>query len=230
MEESNSAPDSVASKPTNPYYHINEVTLSINGASEVISGPTVQSKPPIPSSPPPIYHNEITIPNVENLQARQASTKETKPTESKQKPSIEVKKSKAVDKIHKPVDVPTPKPRTMSDPKSQDATDSNGGVDNRSFEPDNKRASSFGRPNPITNGHSKEKQVLKNGELNSNTEFKPPMKSNGDTDLHEAVNLELVNMDSHRNGLPVKKETEVDIGDPYDEYFVPVNEHRKYMR
>lgn len=27
-----------------------------------------------------------------------------------------------------------------------------------------------------------------------------------------------------------KKETEVHIGDPYDEYFVPVNEHRKYMR
>lgn len=27
-----------------------------------------------------------------------------------------------------------------------------------------------------------------------------------------------------------KKETKVHIGDPYDEYFVPVNEHRKYMR
>lgn len=53
--------------------------------------------------------------------------------------------------------------------------------------------------------------------------------------LHtEAVNLELVNLhkptNGHENGLPHKKDTEVDIGDPYDEYFVPVNEHRKYMR
>lgn len=50
----------------------------------------------------------------------------------------------------------------------------------------------------------------------------------------EAVNLELVNLNKptngHDNGLPHKKDVEVDIGDPYDEYFVPVNEHRKYMR
>lgn len=52
----------------------------------------------------------------------------------------------------------------------------------------------------------------------------------------EAVNLELVNIkkptNGHDNGtkLPVKKDTEVDINDRYDEYFVPVNEHRKYMR
>lgn len=52
----------------------------------------------------------------------------------------------------------------------------------------------------------------------------------------EAVNLELVNLNKHStngkngNGLPLKKDTQVEIGDPYDEYFVPVNEHRKYMR
>lgn len=51
----------------------------------------------------------------------------------------------------------------------------------------------------------------------------------------EAVNLELVNLHKPKNGaghtsLPTKKDTEVHIGDPYDEYFVPVNEHRKYMR
>lgn len=52
--------------------------------------------------------------------------------------------------------------------------------------------------------------------------------------LTEAVNLELVNMNGNgmKNGKSSspKKETEVHIGDPYDEYFVPVNEHRKYMR
>lgn len=238
MEESNSAPDPVASKQPNQYYHINEVTLSINGASEVISGPTVQNnnRPPIPSSPPPIYHNEITLPSVENTPVKQTSpTKpvenKQKPVENKQKPEVDVKQPKAVEKLPKATDVPTPKPRTMNDPKSHDATDSSGGLDNPSFEPDsNKRTSSFGRPTPVTNGHAKEKEVMKNGELNASANLKSPIKSNGDTEMHQAVNLELVNMDPHRNGLPVKKETEVDIGDPYDEYFVPVNEHRKYMR
>lgn len=41
----------------------------------------------------------------------------------------------------------------------------------------------------------------------------------------EAVNLELVNFNKPA-GV-----TKVEIGnDPYDEYFVPVNEHKKYMR
>lgn len=63
--------------------------------------------------------------------------------------------------------------------------------------------------------------------------------------MTEAVNLELINMkpvgssngnaESYDigNGLttiPLKKENDRDIGNPYDEYFVPVNEHRKYMR
>lgn len=33
--------------------------------------------------------------------------------------------------------------------------------------------------------------------------------------------------------LPMKKDSDVEMGrkdDSYDEYFVPVNEHRKYMR
>lgn len=62
----------------------------------------------------------------------------------------------------------------------------------------------------------------------------------------EAVNLELVHMVPYNNGtngsnygipvsgipgIPVKKDAEqVDLSTPYDEYFVPVNEHRKYMR
>lgn len=55
----------------------------------------------------------------------------------------------------------------------------------------------------------------------------------------EAVNLELVNLNKasatngHReNGFtPKKKDTQVEIpNDGYEEYFVPVNEHKKYMR
>lgn len=73
----------------------------------------------------------------------------------------------------------------------------------------------------------------------------------------EAVNLELVNMNPFSasekaameeagsngaanganghggngvNGIPIKKDSAEDVRDPYDEYFVPVNEHRKCMR
>lgn len=54
----------------------------------------------------------------------------------------------------------------------------------------------------------------------------------------EAVNLELVNLNKpisngHReNGYAHKRKetTQVEIGDPYNEYFVPVNEHKKFMR
>ena len=64
----------------------------------------------------------------------------------------------------------------------------------------------------------------------------------------EAVNLELININSNNNAkkptttngkhnnndLPAKKDGDVELGttkdDSYDEYFVPVNEHRKYMR
>lgn len=64
---------------------------------------------------------------------------------------------------------------------------------------------------------------------------------NGNGKPTEAVNLELVNLPSKTTtvvipsrevaSLPAKKETTtVNINDNYDEYFVPVNEHRKYMR
>lgn len=62
----------------------------------------------------------------------------------------------------------------------------------------------------------------------------------------EAVNLELININNNmkkptatngkhnNNDLPAKKDGDVETGttkdDSYDEYFVPVNEHRKYMR
>lgn len=112
---------------------------------------------------------------------------------------------------------------------NQDPED-NPGVDNPGFEDD--------RPKSTFD----DKKPYNNGDLNSSATLglKSPTKS--DDQMTEAVNLELINMKPtndtnglHENGstattIPVKKETEVDLGDPYDEYFVPVNEHRKYMR
>ncbi|EFA04636.2 serine protease P146 [Tribolium castaneum] len=80
-----------------------------------------------------------------------------------------------------------------------------------------------------------------NGDLNSSAMFTSPTKT--EEPLTEAVNLELINLKpagkdvtgAYENGtngmtsIPVKKENDAEIGNPYDEYFVPVNEHRKYM-
>lgn len=113
---------------------------------------------------------------------------------------------------------------------NQDMPENKNGVDNPAFEDDAKK-STFDENKPYNNG-----------DLNSSATLglKSPSKDN-EEQTTEAVNLELINMKPagsngvHENGsnnstIPVKKETEVDLGDPYDEYFVPVNEHRKYMR
>lgn len=110
------------------------------------------------------------------------------------------------------------------------------GVDNPTFVDDENN-------HPVTNGALKStfdnKKPFNNGDLN-NTSATP---NKGESEMVEAVNLELINLKPngkdivgpYENGngftdIPIKKETEVEIGNPYDEYFVPVNEHRKYMR
>lgn len=90
------------------------------------------------------------------------------------------------------------------------------GFDNRAYQHDeadpnhNDSFTSNGAHQNHQNGHTKE--------------------PNGDTKTLEAVNLELINL-TPKNGSK-KKDVEVDMNaaNPYDEYFVPVNEHRKYMR
>ncbi|RZC34106.1 Trypsin, Ehrlichia rpt, Ldl recept a, SEA and/or FXa inhibition domain containing protein [Asbolus verrucosus] len=83
-----------------------------------------------------------------------------------------------------------------------------------------------------------------NGDLNSSTILGLTSPNKNEEPLTEAVNLELINLKpvgkdvtgAYENGtngmtsIPVKKENDAEIGNPYDEYFVPVNEHRKYMR
>jgi hypothetical protein len=48
----------------------------------------------------------------------------------------------------------------------------------------------------------------------------------------EAVNLELVSMRPYTgNNIQTKGQEACEVpADPYEEYFVPVNEHRKYIR
>ncbi|CAH2099568.1 unnamed protein product [Euphydryas editha] len=106
-----------------------------------------------------------------------------------------------------PRDPMRPQHRPPSPPSSPVA------FDNRAYqhdESDPNHNDSFTSNGPHQNGHSKE--------------------PNGDTKTLEAVNLELINL-TPKNGTK-KKDVEVDMNatNPYDEYFVPVNEHRKYMR
>lgn len=116
------------------------------------------------------------------------------------------------------------------------------GVDNPGFHDDDVRL-----PNE-TNGTAKstfdDHKSYNNGDLNSSVGLGLSSPTKNDDQMTEAVNLELINLkptgkdvtgpyEYGANGLdtiPVKKETDVEMGNPYDEYFVPVNEHRKYMR
>lgn len=88
------------------------------------------------------------------------------------------------------------------------------GIDNPSFETDKTDV-----PKPLTNGHTVNQE---NGRHEKDK-------------MAEAVNLELINMkpftNGKENGVPAKKkETTVNMNDTYDDYFIPVNEHKKYIR
>lgn len=113
---------------------------------------------------------------------------------------------------HRPPSPPSP-PLPPSPPSPPlPPTPPSPGFDNRGYQHDDPNHNdSFASNNTQQNGHSKE--------------------FNGDTKTLEAVNLELINLQP-KNGNAKKKDVEVDMNgtNPYDEYFVPVNEHRKYMR
>lgn len=107
------------------------------------------------------------------------------------------------------------------------------GIDNPAFQAEEKVP---------TNGTLK--STFKNSELNSSVALGLSSPNKHEEPATEAVNLELINLKpmgkdvagpyenggNGVSGIPTKKETEVEVGNPYDEYFVPVNEHRKYMR
>lgn len=93
------------------------------------------------------------------------------------------------------------------------------GIDNPSFETDKADV-----PKPQINGHNGT-VIQENGKHEKDK-------------MAEAVNLELINMkpfannvNGNGNGVPAKKkETAVNMNDSYDDYFIPVNEHKKYIR
>lgn len=98
----------------------------------------------------------------------------------------------------------------------------NPGIDNPAFESDNMNGGGLGNGFHLnhSNGVAHEKQ--KEG-----ADFKTTEQ------MAEAVNLELLNLGSNGlNGIPVKSpnSTVINMSNPYDEYFIPVNEHRKYIR
>lgn len=82
----------------------------------------------------------------------------------------------------------------------------------------------------------------------ANEKLKDDLDYKSTEEMAEAVNLELMNMSSNisngfsasnglngvngLNGIPVKNpnSTVINMSNPYDEYFIPVNEHRKYIR
>lgn len=115
---------------------------------------------------------------------------------------------------------------------------STAGIDNPAFQADERPPQSNG----VLKSTFDENKTYTNGDLNSSPSLALKSPTKTDESTTEAVNLELINLKptgkdmagyegvNGINDIPIKKETDVEIGNPYDEYFVPVNEHRKYMR
>lgn len=102
-------------------------------------------------------------------------------------------------------------------------TGCNGAVNPAFEDTENLRSTETKEMNGTDGKRTEENNHSTNGELKSPTKDGLPPA--------EAVNLELVTMSPYTNSIPVKKEsTELDMTDPYDEYFVPVNQHKKYIR
>jgi hypothetical protein len=139
-----------------------------------------------------------------------------------------------------PPAIPTPSPRQnfqIESDKKPLTNEESSGIDNPGFDEtetpsNNRQLTSFG------NGHSNglnEPTALGVNDTNKNMEL-------NDKKLAEAVNLELININSNNNlkkptttngnhnELPIKKDSDVETGEPYGDYFISVNEHRKYMR
>lgn len=187
----------------NQFYHKNEVTLPIN------------------------YDDETDFHKAQSKLPQYMSTANLNISESLENHSNLEQLSKTYNSTNR-LNVETPKSRKKSV----------SGVDNPAFHED--------EPTKIdTNGHVKstfgENKAYNNGDLNG-LGLTSPTKS--EESAPEAVNLELINLkptgndvagpyENGKNGLssiPVKKDRDVERTNPYDEYFVPVHEHKKYMR
>lgn len=193
------------SSPSNTFYHKNEITLPVNcDESDFQNGKPNSPKLPHYLSTANLNINE-TLENHSNLE------------ELNKKYSSSTRLASGT---------PSPKKKATN------------GIDNPAFQNDDQKQCE-------TNGAVK--STFKNGDLNSSASMGLASPSKSEDSTAEAVNLELINLKPSAgkdvaglyetpnvtngvSGIPTKKDADVEIGSPYDEYFVPVNEHRKYMR
>ncbi|XP_026324200.1 uncharacterized protein LOC113233322 isoform X4 [Hyposmocoma kahamanoa] len=104
-----------------------------------------------------------------------------------------------------PRDAPRPQHRPPSPPTPPE------GFDNRAYQHDEDHNHNDSFSSHVPQHHNNSKEPI------------------AETKALEAVNLELINL-SPKNGKKKDVDVEMNASNPYDEYFVPVNEHRKYMR
>lgn len=104
-----------------------------------------------------------------------------------------------------PRDAPRPQHRPPSPPTPPE------GFDNRAYQHDEDHNHNDSFSSQVPQHHNNSKEPI------------------AETKTLEAVNLELINL-SPKNGKKKDVDVEMNATNPYDEYFVPVNEHRKYMR
>lgn len=203
-------PNTINNESSNQFYHKNEITLPVNMDEVDFHKSKLELKPTSPKLPHYKSTANINVNEEENsnLEQNKSYTSTSKLNES-------------------------PKAK-----KKQETA----GIDNPAFQNDPEKSDPYEDKKSKTEANE-EKKLAKNGDLNTSASLglKSPTKDNNSEQMTEAVNLELVNLkplrngETHENGgsethIPVKKQTAVDIGEPYDEYFVPVNEYRKNMR
>uniref|UniRef100_A0ABD2WPF5 SEA domain-containing protein n=1 Tax=Trichogramma kaykai TaxID=54128 RepID=A0ABD2WPF5_9HYME len=85
-------------------------------------------------------------------------------------------------------------------------------------------------PRPKLNGVHSNGNNNDNGFLNTTVTSITNNDVNDKKEQIEAVNLELISMKPHSNNHQAKNKEACVPVDPYEQYFVPVNEHKKYMR
>lgn len=217
---------------SNHFYHKNEITLPVNYDEVDFQNSKLELKPPTPKLPHYMSTANLNINDTLENHSNLEQLNKTYNSNTRLNVDSPRSRKRSVSGVDNPAfqeDEKMDKPEKSDKPEKMDKSE-------KAEKPEK----------PETNGVPKstfdEKKPYNNGDLNTSVSLglKSPTKDSGEQ-MTEAVNLELVNLkplggvDIHENGatgttIPVKKHTEVDIGEPYDEYFVPVNEHRKFMR
>lgn len=237
-----------SSDDKNQFYHKNEVTLPVVNYNDETDAEIKMNSPHYTSTAKLNINDDDEETNLENMSSTfKSTTKLHQPTpKAKKKQQKNVVNNDGVDNPafedeSSMMNNGTPTTITANVPQTTAVTSVNT-TNSTNIPTSTATATEPSTPkngNVIRSSFGENKKI--NGDLNT-LSYETPMKN--DDQMPEAVNLELINLkpigkdvvgpyENGKNGvtsIPTKKESEREMSNPCDEYFIPVNEHRKYMR